>query len=304
MRKLVVQGLIVGTLLLAATATLVSGATTTASYSSMRDQARVRESLVWITSGNHVVPGIFAVPRAGGTAGKYPAVLMLHGFASQKDEVGDMYKHLATGLAEYGIASLRIDFAGSGQSQQTYRDLTYPGMVADARAALDWLLARPNVIASRVGIQGFSLGSMVGATIAGTDSRIADFASWSGAIENGGPFWPPEDLVQCQANGGHLLLDLGFTKVDLSCDFFTTMAAEKSLDDIAPYRGKILLVVGSDDTTVDPMTSRKVVPVVHSFDVELRVIRGADHIYRVLDADQTLANRCIGITVAWWHSKL
>ena len=292
---------VVATLLVAP---LVLGATTKPIYGSKADDARVRETLVWITSGDHQVPGIFAVPKAGGSAAKHPAVLLLHGFASQKDEVGNMYRNLARGLAEHGIASLRIDFAGSGQSKQTFLDLTYPGMVADARAALEWLLKRPTIDKSHVGVQGFSLGSTVAATLAGTDSRIRGFASWSGAIINGGPFWPPEDLTKCQANGGHLLLDLGFTKVDLSCAFFTTMAAETSLTDLAPYKNPLLLIAGSVDTTVDPMTSRKVVPAVQSLDVTLRIIPGADHIYLVLDKDQTLANRCISITVAWWVQKL
>jgi alpha/beta superfamily hydrolase len=282
---------------------VVLGATTTPVYGSKADDARVKETLVWITSGDHQVPGIFAVPTVRLPAAKYPAVLLLHGFASQKDEVGNMYRRLARGLAEHGIASLRVDFAGSGQSKQTFLDLTYPGMLADARAALDWLIKRPNVDKAHVGVQGFSLGSMVGATLAGTDSRIRGFASWSGAIINGQPLWSPEDLTKCEANG-HLLLNLGFTKVDLSCVFFTSMAAETALTDLAPYKNPLLLVAGSADTTVDPMTSRNVVPAVHSLDVSLRIIPGADHIYHILDKDQTLANRCISITVAWWAQKL
>lgn len=303
MRKILVRAFMLGLLLAVATASLAVAATPTPSYSSKADQARVRETLVWIRSGDHLVPGIFAVPRAGAKAAKYPAVLMLHGFASQKDEVGNMYKHLAAGLAKQGIASLRIDFAGSGQSKQKFLKLTYPGMVADARAALDWLTRQKQVQKNRVGVQGFSLGSMVGATLAGTDARIKGFASWSGAIENGGIFAPSE-LAACEANGGHLVLDLGFTKVDLSCDFFSTMAAETSLSDLAPYRQPLLLVVGTQDTTVVPMTSRKVLAAVASYDVTFRAIPGADHIYRVLDKDQTLANRCLEITVAWWRAKL
>jgi dienelactone hydrolase len=41
-------------------------------------------------------------------------------------------------------------------------------MVPDARAALEWLLKRPTIDKSHVGVQGFSLGSTVAATLAGT----------------------------------------------------------------------------------------------------------------------------------------
>jgi len=40
-------------------------------------------------------------------------------FASSKDEVGNMYAREAKALAEKGIASLRIDFAGFGKARAT-----------------------------------------------------------------------------------------------------------------------------------------------------------------------------------------
>ena len=66
-----------------------------------------------VTIGGHI-PGTLSIPDRA--TGKVPAVLLLHGFASSKDEVGDMYKNLAAKLAAQGIASLRIDFQGSGAS--------------------------------------------------------------------------------------------------------------------------------------------------------------------------------------------
>lgn len=60
--------------------------------------------------------GVVATLAMPASDSAVPAVLMLHGFASVRDEVGEMYKRLAAELGERGIASLRIDFRGWGES--------------------------------------------------------------------------------------------------------------------------------------------------------------------------------------------
>ena len=64
-----------------------------------------------------------------------PAVLMLHGFGSQKNEVGDMYAREARALADKGVASLRISFRGFGKSDGDTGSATIDQMVSDALAA-------------------------------------------------------------------------------------------------------------------------------------------------------------------------
>ena len=92
-----------------------------------------------------MIPGTFTRPKAGGEHARYPTVLMLHGTASQKDEVGNMYLRLAQKLASLGYASLRIDFAGSGDSTLPETAFTYTEEVADTKTALGWLQQNPNV---------------------------------------------------------------------------------------------------------------------------------------------------------------
>ncbi len=263
------------------------------------------ERNVGIAAGDHRIPATFTMPDVPrGT--QVPAVLLLHGFASSCDEVGDFYARLAADLAERGYASLRIDFAGSGDSRQPFLDNTIDGMVEDSRIAFQWLIDRPNTIDDRVGVHGFSLGSLIAETVAGTDARVAAFGSWSGAVANGITGW--EDFYNTfypiALEQDFVEVDLGFRVIVLSPEWFETLAASHGLDDVAGYTGPLLAIAGSADTSVDPVLSSELVRWSGSLDATLRVIVGADHIYNVLSDDQSLAEEVLLITSDWYAEKL
>jgi hypothetical protein len=274
-----------------------------ASTMSAAEEMAASETAVSIPAAEYDIVGTLALPADA--AGPVPAVLMLHGYGSSSDEVGDMYGRLADALAAQGIGSLRIDFAGMGASPASTLDYTYDSMIADAAAALDWLVANEAVDPERVGVQGFSLGSLIGAHLVGTDPRPVAFGSWSGAIEDRDPTATEQAAADCEATGeGHIVIDLGWRTIDHSCDYYSSMAASSALTDFAPYAGALLLVAGSDDTTVDPSISENAATASASEDVTLEIIQGADHIYLVLTEDQTLADQVIGLTADWYAEKL
>jgi len=228
---------------------------------------------------------------------------MLHGFASHKDEVGDMYLREARALAERGIASLRIDFAGTGDSQQPYTANTWTGMVTDAVTAYDWLVAHPRILDEDVGVLGFSMGAKVGLGLLAERPGAAAFASWSGALSDGIPdgFLDLYPIAQAE---GSVVLDLGFAVVELSLAWFDTMITSSPSTDAAGYTGPLLAVAGSEDTTVDPSVSTNFLATLNSPDETLRIIEGADHIYLVLTPDQTLAETTINLTAGWFDTRM
>lgn len=268
-----------------------------------QDEMAAAETAVNIPSDGHDITGVLALPADAD--GPVPAVLMLHGYGSSADEVGDMYGRLAESLAADGVGSLRIDFAGMGASPASTLDYTYQSQTTDAQMALDWLLSQESVDPARVGVQGFSNGSFIGAHLVGTDDRPISFSSWSGAIYDGDPAAYEAQLAECEATGeGHIVVDLGFRTLDHSCEYFSSMAAATPLTDFAPFDGALLLIAGSDDTTVPPSVSEAAATASASEDVTLDIIEGADHIYHVLTDDQTLADEAISTTAAWFAEKL
>lgn len=266
------------------------------------DEMAASETSVSIPSTDYDIVGTMAMPASA--EGPVPAVLMLHGYGSSADEVGDMYGRLADALAAQGIASLRIDFAGMGASEASTLEYTYDSEVSDAATAMDWLAAQEGIDPERLGVQGFSLGSTIAAHLAGTDGRVAAFGSWSGAIYDGDQFfYGPDVLAECEAEG-HLDMDLGWRTLDHSCGFFSSHLASTALTDFSSFTEPALLVYGTEDEDVDPAVSQHAAEVVASEDVTLEAIEGADHIYLVLGEDQTLADQVINLTADWYAEKL
>ncbi len=149
--------------------------------------AAVHETIVTIQSEGQNVIGTLALPQRGATS--YPVVLMLHGFTNVRDELPvagtdeKMYERMARVLGEHGMASLRIDFRGSGDSDGAWADTTFTGQIADALAAIDFLDALPAVDMARLAVLGFSQGGLVAAQIAARDARIDNVVLWS-AVAN------------------------------------------------------------------------------------------------------------------------
>ena len=267
---------------------------------------RYVEAVVQIPAGDHDIPATLVTPRRGGPRAAHPGVLLVHGFASSRDEVGDMYLRLSKTLAAHGYASLRIDFAGSGDSTQPFVDNTFDGMVSDTRIALDYMDALSSIDDDRIGIVGFSLGSRIAAVVSGTDDRVAAFATWSGAVANGRTnFADTFDAyydVACPASSA--IVDLGFRIIELSCEWFESIDASTAQTAIGGFDGPILAIAGTEDTVVDPTWSRRLALDTGSLDYTLRILEGADHIYNVLTPDQALAEQVLDLTGAWFDEKL
>ncbi|MGQ0575641.1 MAG: alpha/beta fold hydrolase [Pseudonocardia sp.] len=102
-----------------------------------------------------------------------PAVLLAHGFGGSKASVDADARE----LAERGFVVLAWSARGFGASTGQIALNAPDAEVADARALVDWLAARPEVVTDapgdpRVGITGASYGGAVALLLAGYDPRV------------------------------------------------------------------------------------------------------------------------------------
>ena len=96
--------------------------------------------------------------------GKVPFVILFHGFCDDRNEINFVHTELSRRLCERGIASVRFDFAGSGDSDGRFEDMTVSSEVEDGLAILDYVKSLDFVDQSRIAIHGLSMGGCVAST--------------------------------------------------------------------------------------------------------------------------------------------
>jgi len=133
-----------------------------------------------------------------GAEGPFPAVVLVTGSGAQnRDE--ELMGHkpflvLADHLTRRGIAVLRYDDRGVGGSGGDPRTATAADTAADAVAALDFLRARPEVDARKVGIAGHSEGALAAFIAAAGNPAKVNFI-----VSMAGPGVPGRELIRTQS---------------------------------------------------------------------------------------------------------
>lgn len=134
-----------------------------------------RESIVLSNDGQKIF-GVFHRPA---NLTNYPAVLICHGLGGNKVGKQRLYVRLAQLLATQGIAALRIDFRGSGDSEGEFADMTVDAEVSDALLALKFLQNDNQVNPHQIGIFGRSFGGIVAVLAAHYFNLVKSIVLWA-----------------------------------------------------------------------------------------------------------------------------
>jgi len=142
-----------------------------------------QEEVVSLDTGTHTLEGTFLLPE---TEGAVPVVLIIAG-SGPTDRDGNntlmknnSLKFVAEGLAEQGIASLRYDKRGIGESSLTKEQMLatrFEDLVTDAKSWISYLQTRDDV--SEIHVLGHSQGSLVG-MMAARDTEVQRLISVAG----------------------------------------------------------------------------------------------------------------------------
>lgn len=253
-------------------------------------------------------------------------VLLFHGFASDMDDAGGLYKRLAQALSAKGIASLRINFRGEGDAKRTNIESTFATRLEDAASAYAWLVEQPGVNANRLGVAGWSLGASTAIEIGGQYPEwFKSMAVWSSP--SGDQFQQMTDTVTAQAalRDGQATEDVpGWKKITTKREFYLSFRGVNLDKSLAKFPGAFLTIRGSGDfLAVRTLEKAKigeegkvVSPPVQADADDLLLgaaggsvkeklrLEGADHIFNVFDSQSRAAAQALDATVKWFQRTL
>ncbi|KFC64507.1 Alpha/beta hydrolase fold protein precursor [Devosia sp. LC5] len=252
------------------------------------------ETVVDLPNG---IKGTLAVPDTGATG---PAVVMLHGFGSSRDEVGGLFAQQAAALAAEGIASLRIDFRGYGESAGDMADTTIEGLVADAADARTYLAGIDGVDPTRIGVVGYSFGAAVAMLEPDAFKSVVVWGQMGDLQAEFHEFLGQEFYDKAAAEGV-ASVDLGWRVVTLKQTFFESLARHDLAARFAGYTGPFLTIAGDADPAAGYFEQYLGLA---AGQAEAVTIEGADHMLGVFSEQPGIGQQVIDKTTAWLREAL
>ncbi|MEA1912147.1 MAG: alpha/beta fold hydrolase [Spirochaetota bacterium] len=234
------------------------------------------EKYVELSTEKGILRGMLHLPdEAHGK--KYPGVILFHGFSGNRMEPGFMFVRFGRLLADNGIASIRFDFLGSGESDGSFTDMTFSSEAEQASAIMDYFKSIDEIDENNIIILGLSMGGAIAGYIAGSrPSDIEGLVLWAPAgemrlfIEQREKQIESGEITENLMDIGGLLLGEGFVDDVRSINI---------LEKTAGYRGKVLIVHGTGDTVV-PVAVSEGYQKLFGERAKLVLVDGADHTFQ------------------------
>ena len=194
---------------------------------------------------------LFATLQTPDGQTKFPLMILCHGFNADKDY--PLLKTLADELETRGIASIRFDFNGHGQSDGDFQDMTIVNEIADAKKVFAYVRHLPNV--TNISIAGHSQGGVVASTVAGelgakkiktvvlfaASPSLRDYALTGHLFHvTFDPLDPPE----------YIEINTPYGKRKVGREYIVTVQNLPIYETAAKFTGDALMIHGTGDITV------------------------------------------------------
>jgi len=276
------------------------------------------EQEVSFYSGPHILTGTLTLPDTQGT---FPGVLLVPGSGrvdrneNAKKLAIDALREIAMNLAKKGIATLRYDKRGVGESQGEFLETGFYDNVSDAATALHFLKFNEYIQPDHVFILGHSEGAVIATRLAGTGADVAGVILLAGTAESGEDvmLWQSEQVADgMHGLNGFLIkaLHIDVQKAEhkqldkikqstkdwyrvglfakLNAKWMREFLEYNPADDLSKIQVPVLAITGSKDIQVNPTDLKRMAELVKS-EFEWHEVPDITHILRTETGEPTIS---------------
>jgi len=160
-------------------------------YSAPPEAPYTAEDVLVKTPGGYTLAGTLTLPKDASRKKPVAAIITITGSGpEERDESIGLpgyrpFRQIADSLGRNGIAVLRMDDRGTGESGGTFKGATSADFADDIRAGLAYLRTRPEIRADRLGVLGHSEGAIIAPIVAEKEPNLRAMVLLAGIAQPG-----------------------------------------------------------------------------------------------------------------------
>jgi pimeloyl-ACP methyl ester carboxylesterase len=165
-------------------------------------------------------------------------------------------------MAKRGIASIRMDFPGCGDSTESFTENNISNMLLDLQAARIFAENLIQVDTDRVALLGYSMGGRLVVLLSEIDPSYRAMVAWAPSVLDGAErervttFGGADEYElnkrRAQQEGSVVYTTQWGTQLELGPDWFTDIENTSPQSALAKFTGPLLVIYGDADGTVWP----------------------------------------------------
>lgn len=225
-----------------------------------------------------------------------PWFILAHGFTGHRIGPGYLFARFSNALAAAGFSSLRFDFAGSGESDGTFPEMTIKSMQSDLLSAVKYI--KQQFSPKKIILLGHSLGGMI-ASLCCTEAKPDGLVLLA-------PVGNPKGLIERRKT----ILEAGPNKHgyyengphEMALPFMEELKSVDPVGEFAvSFRGPLLLMQGDGDMSISVRESKRYVDAALKAGIETsyHILKNADHNFSTV----SYFNAVFSTTTSWARER-
>ena len=266
-------------------------------YSAPADAPYTAREVRIATAAGHTLAGTLTIPRSA--AGPVPAVVTITGSSAHDRDNNTpfggpyrIFRQVADTLGRRGIAVLRMDDRGVGESTGNFASSTTAQRADDIRAGIAYLRTLREIDGARIGLVGLSEGGVIAPMIAATDTALRGIVLLAAPASTGREIMEFQLRYAIEQNGSTPPAQRASVYRDEAAKLDARIPGEPWMRFFLSYdplrtaarlrRVPVLILQGTTDRNVPPGDAQKLAGALRragNGDVTVRMFEGFNHIF-------------------------